>query len=279
MSYISTFDPWKNPLCTCPKQYNLNIYTGCGHGCIYCYAKSYIPNFSNPRRKKDLIKKVTKELQNIPSNSVLALCTSSDPYTPPNNIYNDTRDILNLLKNYNLMILLYTKSNQILNDIPILKQLRVAVMITITTLDANLQKQIEPNAPSPMDRFDAVKTLNKEGIPTGVRYDPIFYQLTDKEAPDIVKEAHNSNAQHLLASTFKGRFDSMKIVRALFPNVLNNYKYDSKSKAYYLDQSIRHTILTQVQTECKKYGLPFATCREGFNLNTALSCNGSHLIP
>jgi DNA repair photolyase len=157
--------------------------------------------------------------------------------------------------------------------------LRVAVMISITTLDDNLRKQLEPNAPSPTDRFDAVKTLNKEGIPTGIRFDPIFYQLTDKEIPDIVKEAYRSNAKHLLASTFKGRRNSMKPVRTIFPNILNNYHYDSKLKTYYLDQPIRQIILTQVQSECKKYGLPFATCREGFKLNTGQSCNGSHLIP
>ena len=79
---IRPFDPWGSSYCTCPKKFSLDPYTGCAHQCIYCYATSYIPNFYSPRKKKDLLKKVFKDCQKIPENSLISIANSSDPYQP-----------------------------------------------------------------------------------------------------------------------------------------------------------------------------------------------------
>jgi len=63
-SLLSPFDPWKHKLCTCPRKYSFNPYTGCGHRCVYCYA-TYIPNFFKVREKKNVFKRLEKELESL----------------------------------------------------------------------------------------------------------------------------------------------------------------------------------------------------------------------
>lgn len=115
-----------------PKKYSLNPYTGCGHRCIYCYA-TYIPNFFQPRRKKNLVERIENDLERIPSESIISLSNSSDPYTPMDEEHQDTRDCLETMKGYNLGILLVTKSDLVLRDIDLLRNLKSAVTLTITT--------------------------------------------------------------------------------------------------------------------------------------------------
>ncbi len=97
LSVVRPFDPWQNPLCTCPFKYGLNPYTGCGHGCLYCYITSYIPNAFNPRPKEGLLEKVRRDLEKIPRGAVVALSNSSDPYTPPEAQLGLTRRVLQTL--------------------------------------------------------------------------------------------------------------------------------------------------------------------------------------
>jgi DNA repair photolyase len=82
MPLITPFDPWKNKYCTCPDKLSLSPYTGCAHNCLYCYAASYIRDFSNPRPKKDFIKRLENEIKKIPEGSIIAVANSSDPYQP-----------------------------------------------------------------------------------------------------------------------------------------------------------------------------------------------------
>ena len=62
---IAPFDPWKSKSCACPKKYCLNVYTGCAHRCLYCYSSAYIPDFFRPRQKKDLLKRVSKDIETL----------------------------------------------------------------------------------------------------------------------------------------------------------------------------------------------------------------------
>ncbi len=282
MHVVRKFDPWKNNLCTCPEKYSLNPYTGCGHGCIYCYA-TYIPNFYDPRRKKNLVKRLEKDLTNIPSNSIISISNSSDPYTPIDKKYRDMRRCLETLVDNNLRILIVTKGDLILRDIDLLLETSSAVTITITTLKKNLSKKLEPNAPTPQRRLEVLEKLNEEGISTGLRFDPIFPMLTEGEIGDIIKKGSDVGVNLVVSSTFKPRFDSWRKYHATFPEVAEDTKpmYFEEGErfgnSWYLSKIIREKILLQVKKECLKRNLPFATCREGFNMNSSPSCDGSHL--
>ena len=121
MDVIKPFDPWKSKLCTCPEKYSVSAYTGCGHGCLYCYASSYIRDFYHPRPKRDFIARLKKDLRKIPPGSLLTMANSSDPYLPLEEVHGLTRQSLELLSTFNVSIMLVTKSARILKDIDIIR--------------------------------------------------------------------------------------------------------------------------------------------------------------
>jgi DNA repair photolyase len=281
---IKPFDPWGSPYCTCPKKFSFDPYTGCEHKCIYCYATSYIPNFYFPRRKKDLIKRVFKDCQKIPKNSLISISNSSDPYQPLEEKFKDFRECLKIFQNFNFRILIITKSDLVLRDIDLLKNLRCAVTMTITTFKKEILKKLEPKAPNSEQRLKALKILAENKIPTGLRLDPIFPYLNEEEIEEIVRKAKEAKVQHIVASTFKPRFDSWKRFEKNFPKIAKKLRplYFEKGQkiknSFYLPENLRRNLMKKVFDACQKYKISFATCREGFlNLKTSKSCDGSHL--
>ena len=284
MEVIRDFDPWDGELCTCPDKYSLNPYTGCGHRCIYCYS-TYIPNFFEPRRKKNVVERVRKDLQKLPKGSLISLSNSSDPYLPMDKKHEDTRRCLDVLKKKDMKVLIVTKGLHVKRDIDILKGMDAAVTVSICTLKKEIKERLEPNAHSPEKRLELVKQLAKEKIPVGIRFDPIFPELTESEISDMVEEAEKAGAKHIVSSTFKPRGDSWKRFKLVFPEVANDLRdlYIEKGEkidnSWYLPEELRLEILGKVAEECESHGIPFATCREGFpTLTSSHSCDGSYLI-
>ncbi|MFW6048428.1 MAG: radical SAM protein [Candidatus Natronoplasma sp.] len=284
MDVVRKFDPWDGELCTCPDKYSLNPYTGCGHRCIYCYS-TYIPNFYEPRRKKDIVERVKKDLQKIPEGSLVSLSNSSDPYLPLDREYEDTRRCLKALEDEGMKVLIVTKGVHLKRDIDILKEMDAAMTVSICTLKDELKKKLEPNAPSGHERLSLVETLVEEGIPVGVRLDPIFPHLTEDEIPRIVKKASEAGAEHIVSSSFKARGDSWKRFKFAFPETAKKLeelyfeKGEKIDNSYYLPKEERKAILGKVAEECEEHGIPFATCREALpTLTTSHSCDGSHLM-
>ncbi|MEM4835722.1 MAG: radical SAM protein [Sulfolobales archaeon] len=289
MYVVRPFDPWRSPLCTCPTKYVLHPYTGCGHRCLYCYASSYIRNFFNPRPKKDLRSKLARDLQLISPGSIVEVSTSSDPYTPPEESLLITREaILEILK-HGYKLLITTKSTLVLRDLDLLVKYkdRVAVAITITTLDNRIASALEPGAPGVTERLKVVKLLSKSGIPTLVRVDPIVPYIND-DFTGIVKlvdHVAEAGAIQITSSTYKARSDSLKRLLKAFPEIssmlLEAYKTGNKVGGYmYLRSEDRLEYMKSVRDAAARAGLAFNTCREGFpELATkGFSCDGSSLI-
>lgn len=284
MEVIREFDPWDSRMCTCPKKYSLNPYTGCGHRCIYCYS-TYIPNFYEARRKKDLLKKVEKDLQNIPENSLISISNSSDPYLPIDKQFKDTRACLELLKERDMKVLIVTKGVHVERDLDLLSEMEAAVTVSLCTLDKDLWKKLEPNAPHPEKRLNVISSLSENQIPVGLRLDPVFPSLTEEDIPELVRKAKEAGAKHIVSSTFKAKKDSWKRFKLAFPKVaeeLEDLYFERGEKignSHYLPEDKRKRIMLLVQNECDKNDLSFATCREGFaELKKGVSCDGSHLI-
>ncbi len=278
MYVIHEFDPWKNKFCTCPKKYSLNPYTGCDHRCIYCYS-TYIPNFYNCRRKKDLFKKIERDLQKIPENSIISMSNSSDPYPTIEKKYRDTRKVLEILKEYNMKILIVTKSNLVTRDADILSEMGSVVTVTVTTLRP---ENLEPNAPSPEKRFEAMKVLNDYGIPVALRLDPVFlYLLNDHKK--IIEEGVKAGIRHLTSSTYKAKKDNWERFSKVYSEIAKKtyalyFKKGTRvGRSYYLPKNIRREMMEKIKNVCDDHGISFATCRENLNMNSK-SCDGSHLF-
>ncbi len=281
MYYIKKFDPWSSSLCTCPPKYTLNPYTGCSHACIYCYITSYIPNAFSVRIKKDLIRKLRRDIKGIDKNLFVSMSNSSDPYPPIERNLGITRGVLELFMHNDIRYQIVTKSDIVKRDIDILSESRCSVAITITTLDEKLAKKMEPNAPTPKQRIIALEELHDNSIPVTVRIDPIIPFINDNEVDKIIDRL--SFVDHITTSTFKPRFDSWRRFKKVFPVEAKKleklyFKEGEKiSNSWYLPKDLRYKLLTKVREKTRECGITFGSCREGYYSNP--SCDGSHLIP
>jgi len=280
MRVIRPFDPWRSPLCTCPEKFSLNPYTGCPHRCIYCYSTSYIPRFFECRPKKDLLKQVERDCRELEDDALISMSNTSDPYPPLEKSLELTRRCLEIFRDHNMRVLIITKGDIILRDLKILSEMRAAVTVTVTSL--KMDRILEPGAPGTERRIQVLREIKEHGIPAGLRLDPIIPMVNDSEIEDIVSSA--SFVDHIVSSTFKPRRDSWERFSKSFPEIAERLeelylKGERIQKSFYLPFQTRKSLMEKVAEVCKKYGIPFASCREGFpEIQTSGSCDGSHLI-
>lgn len=166
--------------------YNMNIYKGCSHGCIYCDSRSEcyrIENFDTVRAKKNAIEIIERELSSKRRKGVVGTGAMSDPYNPFEKKYKLTRESLKLIDRYEFGIAIATKSSLITRDIDILKSIGrhspVLAKITITTSDDNLSRIIEPSAPLSSERFKALEKLSSNNVFSGILLMPILPFIED----------------------------------------------------------------------------------------------------
>ncbi|WP_048056084.1 radical SAM protein [Pyrococcus sp. ST04] len=276
--YIRPFDPWKSKLCTCPFKYTLNPYTGCDHACVYCYITGYIPRAFKVRTKDNLLPSLEKELRKFDKRYIIAMSYSSDPYPTIERQLGITRRVLELFKRYGVRCLLLTKSDIFERDIDILQELRCAVGITVTTMDEEKAKMLEPNAPPPKARIRALKKAKKAGIPVYARIDPIIPYYTWEDFEKTLNEL--DFVSHITVSTLKLRPDIRARMRAKFPHLMRKLEplYTEKYEGYlYLRRDVRFKILQRARELIEKKGITFGSCREGYY--SYPTCDGSHLVP
>jgi len=173
--------------------YVINPYIGCTHKCIYCYAE-FMKRFTNHSEDwGDFIDiKLTKNkinIKKITGKSVL-LGSVTDAYNPYEKKNQITRKILEQLINCNAHIEVLTKSDLVLRDIDLFKQIKsLRIGISLNTLDDNFRKLTEPHASSVDKRINALKTLHENGIETYLFMSPIFPEITD--FIEIIKRTQN----------------------------------------------------------------------------------------
>ncbi len=191
-----------------PFDRSINPYKGCEHGCSYCFARlthAYLglsPGldfesriFSKPDAAKLLENELTRPGYRC---EVLALGGNTDPYQPVEKRLRITRRILEVLADYEHPVGIVTKSNLVLRDLdvlgPMAEKRLVHVMISLTTLDRELARNMEPRAPTPERRIQTVSTLVEMGIPVGVLASPMIPGLNDSEMESILKAGASSGA-------------------------------------------------------------------------------------
>jgi DNA repair photolyase len=187
---------------------SINPYRGCEHGCVYCYARpfheflGFSPGIDFETRilvKEDAPRLLREELSS-PSwkPQTIAMSGVTDCYQPAERKFGLTRGCLEVLAEYRNPVVIITKNHLVTRDIDLLSDLArhraAAVVVSVTTLDAELARLMEPRTSAPARRMGAIEALSAAGIPTGVNVAPIIPGLTDSEIPAILKAAAKAGA-------------------------------------------------------------------------------------
>jgi DNA repair photolyase len=165
----------------------MNLYRGCSHGCIYCDSRSKVYNmqhkFEDIEIKSNALELLEKALKSKRKKCMIGMGSMTDPYIPLENNIQNTRKSLELIYKYGFGATLITKSSSILRDLDILKAInsktKCVIQMTLTTFNEKLCKIIEPNVSSTKERFETLKTLNQNNIPTVVWFTPILPFIND----------------------------------------------------------------------------------------------------
>jgi DNA repair photolyase len=186
-----------------PFDRSINPYRGCEHGCVYCYARpthAYLglsPGLDFESKlfvKPDAPALLERELS-APGYSprTIAIGTNTDPYQPIERKYQVMRGILEVLERAGHPVGIVTKSALILRDLDILARMAernlVKVALSVTTLDASLARKMEPRAPTPARRLEALRQLSGAGVPTSVMVAPVIPAINDAEIERILDAA------------------------------------------------------------------------------------------
>lgn len=249
-------------------EYNMNIYRGCSHGCIYCDSRSDCyqnPDFDTVKVKADALRIIRDDLRRKVKSGVIATGAMSDPYNPLEAELNLTRNSLELVAAYNFGIAIATKSGLITRDIDLLKEIAqaspVLVKMTVTTTDEELCRKIEPNVSSTRARLDAVSKLRDAGIYTGLLMMPIlpFINDTEENIERIVSDAHSAGARFIyptIGMTMRSgqREYFYKKLDAEFPGM--RQKYEKRFGLNYVCSSPKAKDLFNLfAAKCDKLGI------------------------
>ena len=188
---------------------SLNPYRGCEHGCIYCFARpthEYLGlsaglDFESKIMVKTDAPKLLEAELSAPKwePQVLVMSGVTDPYQPIERKLRITRGCLEVLAKFRNPVAIITKNRLVTRDVDLLGELSLhnaaAVNVSVTSLDPNMQRVLEPRTSSPAARLETVATLRAAGIPVGVMVAPIIPGLTDHEVPKIVEACARAGAQ------------------------------------------------------------------------------------
>ena len=167
----------------------MNLYRGCTHGCIYCDSRSVCyqmkHDFEDIEVKQDAATILTAQLAKKRNPCMISTGAMCDPYMPLEEDLKVTRQCLEIIDRYGCGVAIQTKSNLILRDADILKSIndhtKCVVQMTLTTFDEDLCRIIEPHVSTTAERFAALETFRKMGIPTVVWLSPILPFINDTE--------------------------------------------------------------------------------------------------
>ncbi len=239
----------KNDSPDLPFDYGLNPYRGCEHGCIYCYARPYHEylglsaglDFETKIFAKfkaaELLRKELSSSRWVPQ--VISMSGITDCYQPIERHLKITRSCLEVFAEFLNPVVIITKNALIQRDIDLLQKLAehqaIKVFITLTSLDSNLTRILEPRASSPQARLETITQLSQAGIPTNVMMAPIIPALTDSEIPKLLRAAAQAGAGSAAYTVLR----LPHAVKDLFIQWLETHFPDRKEKVIHRLEEIR----------------------------------------
>ncbi len=250
-------------------EYSMNLYRGCNHGCIYCYARSdYYEKtdcFENLRIKEDALRIVRDDLLRKVRKGVVQTGSLTDPYNRLEKEHLLTRHGLELLNAFDYGACIFTKSDLVTRDIDVLSDINetapTCVAFSITCAEDELSKKIEPGAATTTERFKAIEKIKESGIMTGVLMDPVLPYINDTEenVTEMVKKAKYYGADFIYFSPMVTMADRQRdyFLEELdqgFPGVSSLYR--QRFGEYYRCRSPKSRKLLELFVEtCEKEGI------------------------
>ena len=284
---LSPFRAAPGTWCTCPPKYNLNVYKGrCAHACVYCYSIKF-PSFRSgpPEPRKALAERIVAMARNTRPIRPVMVSDCTDPYQPLEAELRLTRRCLSVLMGQGFPVLVATKSDLVVRDADVLSSGRAVVSMTITTLDRDIARRIEPGAPSPSRRLRALEELAEAGVPITVRVDPIIPGVNDEPGglEELIDAVADVGARQITSSTLKPVRGTFELIRRadeeLYASLRRAYSGGEWRGGYlYLPAKQRLSLMRTVREIALRRELDFAVCREGFvELNTTI-CDGTAFL-
>ena len=184
--------------------YNMNIYKGCCHGCIYCDSRSDcygVGHFDQVRAKEKALEIIRDDLRRKTRSGVVGTGAMSDPYNPFERELELSRHALELCDAFGFGAAIATKSTLLTRDIDVLQSIAehspVLIKVTITTAEDELAAKIEPNVSRPTERFKMIEKLSGAGLYTGILLMPVLPFIEDnrENIGEIVRRAQMSGAK------------------------------------------------------------------------------------
>jgi DNA repair photolyase len=257
-----------------PFTWTINPYRGCEFACKYCYAR-YTHEFMEMRdgaefEQKIYVKQHTadllrRELRRVKPQEAIALGTATDPYQPAERRYEVTRGILEeFARHRGFELGIVTKSNLVTRDVDLLREVSrnnaLSIHITVTTLDVELARILEPRAPRPDLRLDAVRQLSEAGLTVGVSCSPVLPGITDAPADleALVRAAAAAGARHIFAGPLFLKPCAAAVffpfLEQHFPHLVENYRQRYQDRSF-LPPSYGKRIAQLIATYRQKYGI------------------------
>jgi len=257
-----------------PFRWMINPYRGCEFGCKYCYAR-YAHEFMELRDPLQFERKIfakqfnaasfRHELKRIPVGESIAIGTATDPYQPAERRYRVTRAILEVLATTaGHRIGITTKSNLVVRDMDLFHEIArrhyLSVHMTVTTMDRDLARLIEPMAPRPDLRLNAVRKLTAAGFRAGVFCAPVMPLINDSD-PSL--DALAKAAARAGASGFAGSVLFLKpcarevfipFLEEHFPLLVRRYKERYTERVAYLRGDYPERIYQRIDAIRRRYG-------------------------
>jgi DNA repair photolyase len=241
--------------CTAPRMpftWTINPYRGCEFACKYCYAR-YTHEFMEMRDGVDFERKIyvkehaadllRQELRQVKTGEPIAIGTATDPYQPAERRYELTRAILEEISQHRgLDVGIVTKSHMVLRDIDVLQRVaehnQLFVNLTVTTVHTQLARILEPRAPRPDLRLDAMRRLNEAGVNAGVICAPVVPGITDspKDLDALVEAVAKGGGKYIYANPLFLKPCSAAIflpfLERKFPHLVEDYRRRFGERAF-----------------------------------------------
>jgi DNA repair photolyase len=249
--------------------YALNPYTGCEHGCVYCYAE-FMRKYTNHEEewgefvdvKINIADRLRKQIIRTKPGTVM-IGTVTDAYQPLEGKYRLTRRCLEILADCDFPITIQTKSDLVLRDVDILRQMKnKQVGVTITAVDPKIESLFEPKASKLENRFHALEKLRENDIPAFVFFGPIlpFFSDSEESIRSLLERLRNMGIERIYLDKMNyltARWGKIKtLLKRNFPEALSYYQRvveDGKSYSANLRTLLDHSL----PDSCWNYDIVF----------------------